>query len=129
MAIDREKVMAALTLCANGEACILDKYRNCPYSPIGQSDWYNCAAVLAADTLAMLKEQGWISVKDRLPESNEAVLIAVYDNGGKYEYQAIAVRYPCGDWDSTDEYFNQGDGEVKYWMPLPEPPEEVSGDG
>ena len=66
---------------------------------------------------------GWISVKDRLPESNEAVLVAVLDKEG-YFYRAIAVRYPCGDWDSNDDYFSQDEADVRYWMHLPEPPKE-----
>ena len=53
---DREKVIAALTLCANGEPCCRQKFVDCPYSPIGKPDWYNCAAVMAADALALLNE-------------------------------------------------------------------------
>ena len=68
---------------------------------------------------------GWISVKDKVPESNEIVLVSAQDKDGD-RYHALAVRYPCGDWDSTDEYFNQWDGEVTHWMPLPEPPKEVT---
>ena len=69
------------------------------------------------------EEAGWISVKDRLPGSGEAVLVAVFDKEG-YFYRAIAVRYPCGDWDSNDDYFNMDEADVRYWMPLPEPPKE-----
>lgn len=65
----------------------------------------------------------WISVEDRLPKSNEVVLVCVYDKDGQLDCQTIAVRYPCGDWDSVDDYFNQCDGDVRYWMPLPKPPE------
>ena len=93
------------------------------------------AALVKALTFAALKSEsvvptigGWISAKDRLPESNEAVLVAVYDSDGQ-AYHTIAVHYPCGDWDCDDDYFNMSEDEVRYWMPLPEPPEEVSGDG
>lgn len=66
---------------------------------------------------------GWVSVKDRMPESNVCALVAVFDKNNECECITIAVRYPCGEWDSNDDYFNQCDGEVRYWMPLPEPPE------
>ncbi len=54
---DIEKLMEALTLCANGKPCMGEKYRTCPYSPIGKPEYYNCGAVMAADALALLKEQ------------------------------------------------------------------------
>ena len=66
---------------------------------------------------------GWVSVEDRVPESNEIVLALAYDKDGD-AYMTTVVRYPCGDWDSVDDYFNQSDYEVRYWMPLPEPPKE-----
>ena len=72
----------------------------------------------------------WISVKDRLPESDEEVLAAVYTTDGG-AYHILAVCYPNGDWDSEDDYFCMNEDEVRFWMPLPplpEPPEEVSGD-
>lgn len=67
---------------------------------------------------------GWISVKDRLPEENHSVIIAVYDTFACYYFIVIAWLTESGDWDSNDETFNQGDEEVRYWMPLPEPPKE-----
>ena len=54
---DREKVIDALMLCANGESCFRDKFRNCPYSPKGKPHDYNCASAMAADVLALLKKQ------------------------------------------------------------------------
>ena len=72
----------------------------------------------------------WISVKDRLPEECVMVLAAVYDSDGQ-AYHTIAVHYPCGGWDSDDDYFNMNEDEVRFWMPLPplpEPPKEVTGD-
>ncbi len=54
---DREKLMEALKLCANGEPCMGKKYRACPYSPIGKPEYYNCGAAMAAGILALLREQ------------------------------------------------------------------------
>ena len=57
---------------------------------------------------------GWISVKDRLPEDGQDVL--VWDDGG---FAYIDVRL-CGTWKYGGNYG------VTHWMPLPEPPKEVS---
>ena len=54
---DREKVIAVLTLCANGEPCYKDKYKNCLYSPIGKAVGYNCGGAMAADALTLLRGQ------------------------------------------------------------------------
>ena len=66
---------------------------------------------------------GWISVEDRLPEPNNSVLLAVYDREHEFTYRIVAWLNTSGDWDSNDDEFNQGDDDVLYWMPLPEPPE------
>lgn len=69
-------------------------------------------AVLDAPTVG-----GWISVKDKTPEDGVEVL--VWDDGGfAYIDTWIGHTWKFG-----------GDFGVTHWMPLPEPPEEVSGDG
>lgn len=69
---------------------------------------------------------GWISVKDRLPKTNEMVLVLVKSK--EYvNYHVIAMLMQDGDWDSNDDYFCMSDDEIIYWMPLPEPPEEDDG--
>lgn len=73
-----------------------------------------------------LTPTGWISVKDRLPEENEEVLVfGNILNAPKL----LGVRYRVlGDQDW--KYSWQGDGYiykqdyVTHWMPLPEPPKE-----
>ena len=67
---------------------------------------------------------GWISVKERMPEDYVNVLIAMTDVAGTFV--AVAWRENNG--------WNDGEGgwpeeNVTHWMPVPEPPEEVSGDG
>lgn len=71
-----------------------------------------------ADHLIMngVTVQGWISVKDRLPENvKEGLLIAL-------RWGEVDIGW-CEDgrWGSqfVDEY---EDGEVTHWMPLPKPP-------
>lgn len=92
---------------------------------------------------------GWISVKDRLPNENEAVNIAwvnrnpvsyyrhiknlpfvatgVYCRGSWYWWsstvQDFLGEYGRCDIDLMDEAI-----EVTHWMPLPEPPKEVTVD-
>ena len=69
----------------------------------------------------------WISVKDRLPDDEEAVLIYWGFDFGKglegEEYYAIA-QYICSE---PKPYWSEHDKDtmvVTHWMPLPEPPEE-----
>jgi len=65
--------------------------------------------------------QQWISVKERLPEENDEVLIYTE---GKHIYMARIYKgneaYPisngCGCCGSEERY--------THWMPLPEPPKE-----
>ena len=86
---------------------------------------------------------GWISVKDRLPEVEDDVLVRVREietygrhNERKKTYNWFYVGYYDGtDWLTVYchgcEYLykvNERDPrcvhEVTHWMPLPEPPEE-----
>lgn len=62
----------------------------------------------------------WISVKDRLPQNADEVLVAVegcvyycYYRNGKFVFEAYSS---CGDCD--DEYYN-----ATHWQPLPQPPQ------
>ena len=56
----------------------------------------------------------WISVKDRLPEPNTAVLVC---RDGYYGSEVAVAVY-------KDEYLKFITGyNVTHWMPLPEPPE------
>ena len=92
---------------------------------------------------------GWVSVKDRLPEENVAVNIVyvntdpenycehikdkpftatgVYFRGEWYWWSSVVqdylAEYGVGYTDKMDKAII-----VTHWMPLPEPPKEVSGD-
>lgn len=57
----------------------------------------------------------WISVKDRLPEEKQRVLVRC-----KIVGTTVGWRL-WGEW-MTD--LGDGGSEVAYWMPLPEPPED-----
>lgn len=71
---------------------------------------------------------GWISVKDRLPMLIETVLFI----GKNYYGNWFGVKRGYFDgslWHSDDFGTIYSTTPVTHWMPLPEPPEEVSGDG
>lgn len=79
---------------------------------------------------------GWISVKDRLPEKDGKYLVCVGDSG-YYKIAAFSTdktkenTYTERGYGWSDYDCDYGFYEVKrvtHWMPLPEPPKEVSGD-
>ena len=63
--------------------------------------------------------QEWVSVKDRLPEPWEQVLI--YSRHDFCE-SAFYIGVP-GKWRSTWNHEMLDADSVTYWMPMPEPPE------
>ena len=71
----------------------------------------------------------WISVKDRLPENDDNVLVIV---NGKYNnvtfVNAMMIAAFCDDehvW-FLNEYPDFVHANVTHWMPLPEPPKEAT---
>lgn len=64
-----------------------------------------------------MQEMNWISVKDKLPQNLDDVLIHYAD--GCIE---VGCRYSDG-WPMERSL-----GPVTHWMPLPEPPKEVRDD-
>ena len=61
---------------------------------------------------------GWISVKDRLPDDDRTVLVYCRGDGrigtAYYDYE---MGY----------FFPRGRAKVSYWMEMPEPPEDAEG--
>ena len=76
---------------------------------------------------------GWISVKDRLPENN-AVCLTYSPKGRMRVAQAfLPSSIPNSKYDPMECWWSiHGDRSrfvaVTHWMPLPEPPQEVSED-
>jgi hypothetical protein len=70
----------------------------------------------------------WISVKDRLPEEDIAVLVYGQVLNDPPDVIGVRRRYN-GDqewkytWESEDGFIYRED-DVTHWMPLPEPPKE-----
>ena len=99
------------------------------------SNYVRCRACGTDDAINAIDEAptvgGWISVKDRVPEDGETVLVYIEraawgDDGYAKRKKEIAIG-----WQIDGRWHVDGCMRVKglYWMPLPGPPEEVSGDG
>lgn len=85
----------------------------------------------------MAKHQ-WISVKDRLPEIDEAVLayargkndpiykivIASMSDRNMFDYRLKTKPYWREPWQFFDTMY-----EITHWMPLPEPPKDGDENG
>lgn len=63
----------------------------------------------------------WISVKDRLPDTNTDVLVTVFWCG-RWQVK-IGWRLKSGEW-NVKAGFADSVLPVTHWMPLPEPPKE-----
>ena len=85
------------------------------------------APTVATDTNVL---SNWISVKDRLPkETDNYLTLTWFEEEQEYGYDVITYDISTKKWLKINMDFRLEDvPNVKYWMPLPEPPEEVSGD-
>ena len=81
---------------------------------------HGCRIMREAADMLEDDERKWISVEDRLPEPMTWVLCACRDG------QMRILRYDniIDDWDLMIRNTCYRREHVKYWMPLPEPPEE-----
>ena len=94
-----------------------------PFEPAGEflykpdtNCWYGCGRSFDGSICEVIEEDkpGWVSVKERLPEALQDVL--VYYGNGEIDL----------DWMDSDGsfLFDSMYGTPPYWMPLPAPPEE-----
>lgn len=66
----------------------------------------------------------WVSVKDRLPETEEYLTIG-YIDGTPWLHHCAVYSAKDGKWMRTERPFPKDITDfVKYWMPLPKPPKE-----
>ncbi|MGM9683136.1 MAG: DUF551 domain-containing protein [Eubacteriales bacterium] len=76
---------------------------------------------LIADTpdayAAEVLRNQWISVKDRLPETEDEVLVLTISKNGNINVDKGYL--------ANGRFVHRGRADVTHWMPLPEPPEEV----
>ena len=111
--IDADALKKSWSMADKCEDCTQDA-RHCRY----EQDFTRmdiCEMLDEAPTVT-----GWISVEDRLPEPGYYVLMCLRD-----VFTTIGLH-------TGQEWVEKGTGQtipVTHWMPLPEPPEEVSGDG
>lgn len=137
----REEIVKALRCFASEDNCPVDECnKKCPYwMEIDKYDIDNPNAEIsdghklcraAADLLEQDAEKtSWISVKDRMPESGEEVIvfaIGKYDGfiGDTVYAMSMILDRPSGkSWAVPWQYFDV-DYEITHWMPLPEPPKE-----
>lgn len=75
-------------------------------------------AIIALRSMPETTKPGWISVKKRLPERFEPVLVCREKNGSPYVEQG---HKDVGEWWKV---YGTRTKQVTHWMPLPEPPEE-----
>ena len=117
------KELRCLASREDGEDCPSEKCDNtCPYwteierGAALYDDRQLCRA--AADLLEQ-DAPGWISVKDRLPETSGYYLVCTLT--AFYHTQCISKVYFSGSiWGSIRKRYTN----VTHWMSLPEPPEE-----
>lgn len=89
------------------------------YEEHKQKSYTGCESKLVIDgngNMTIVVKQGWISVKDRLPEKHRYVLVHL-------SWGAIATGVHNGrNW--WDELSIVNNDDVTHWMPPPEPPKE-----
>lgn len=100
--IDKQKAIAALEN---------NNYNGLPAAVVAE-----CVKVIRA----LPEEDGWISVKDRMPEEFTSVIVHV---PGENQWSTVREAYFArGGWCTRIGIFSTDD--VTHWMPLPEPPKE-----
>ena len=64
---------------------------------------------------------GWISVEDKLPPLGQTVIVY-----REYAWGEVKVEQGCRDLDGWWRVYGTRTKRITHWMPLPEPPKEVS---
>lgn len=107
--IDFEKLKEIRYLCSKCDKLVCEKF-GCPI-------WNSLP------DLERVRSEGWISVKERLPDKNIAVIVHISNGDIDVRVLGICDDDPNGLW-----YCYKGVGEplhfndVTHWRPLPEPP-------
>ena len=103
----------------------------CPYDKVS-FNLQECSKALIEDAFAYIQQlesrvPRWIPVEERLPESDDNVLVIVNGECKTMTFEEaymLASYYPGEGW-IVEEYEDWENPVVTHWMPLPEPPKEV----
>lgn len=69
---------------------------------------------------------GWISVEDALPkESGQYLVVTKWGSVTEMYFSARHQRFNCRDYYDLGEVDDVSILTNRYWMPMPEPPEEL----
>lgn len=135
--IDRLELLAASYACdyrdsPNKTNGIPDSYLVYSIAYDAFLDGYKAAMDQLADVDKVMNSSnnsnGWISVKERLPEEGEEVLVFGQYLNDIPKVLGVRSRYK-GDqdwkytWEGSDEWVYR-ENDVTHWMPLPKPPKE-----
>jgi len=115
-----------------------DMFKGCTY--IGDKARRDELGMFMAEIVNAPIIGGWISVKDKLPEEKINPLtqdfqkvICYCDFGGEPKRTDIRTYgFGTRTWESQPHFWDGQvvmDGVITHWMPLPEAPKEVSGNG
>lgn len=116
-------IMKGITCCADCAYYNMKKHRCTRATDEGKpTDHFYADCPLPTVTEA----QGWISVKDRLPENNRFVLVCNDDGHmlvAQYIEETAQWQYKYTNYD-VDVWDDEEQGPVCWWAELPEPPKE-----
>lgn len=122
----KEEIVKALRYCADGESCADCIYctLGLPHLPCYQKDT-DAADLIEAQAAEIEKLKArvprWIPVTERLPESDEDVLLIV---NGKVDNVTLIAAREIGSFDKSEGWILEmwpewEDPKVTHWMPLP----------
>ena len=117
---DKEKVELGIKACWS--EYFSHKCFDCPY--VSDRNDRKCVERLGTDALALLKEQKWIPVTERLPEVRHAVLCYTPHHKNIWAL-SLHEDNEWYYWIPTNKKYNPDfEGDITHWMPLPEHPKE-----
>lgn len=118
----KEKIAEMAKDLCDSTMCDLETFNNCRMPQGNCSRCQRVAKDLYNTGYRKQSEGEWISVEERIPKNFESVLVLATRLEDD-EYDVLVAYHDRGDWEEqhTRRYESPICGEIKYWMPLPEP--------